>query len=627
VSALYGLIRLDGPDVSPEDLGALAAPLRHWGPDGGGEWREGGAGLGRLVARRGSPEPDASGPVPCARGDAVVAAVARLDNRGELSRELRVEPASPDADVLVAAYERWGGDAVRRVLGDWSFAAWHPAERRLVLARDQYGNTALYHHFDGATFAFASSLDALLALPHVPRRLNELRLAQHLALWRTDAAATLHEDIHRLPPAHLLVLDDRRVTTHEYWHPRDAPDVRLGSDDAYVERFVDLFAEAVRSRVRTTGPVASALSSGLDSSAVTGLAAREVDGLVAFTASPAYPDQVAPGAGVIVEEWPTAARVAAGWPGVEHVRLTGAEITPLSAIRRSHEIHRELEFGAANLPWLLALMRQARERGAEVLLTGQSGNGGVSWRGEYGQALRLLLEGRVRAAGGAFAAFARDAGWLLALRRQFAGPVRRRAQLERERRRRRGEGAVGPLIAPAFSRRLRIAERMRASGYDPVLGRVTPGDDRLAILLPGFNPIGALWHEHGAAHGLDVRDPTADVRLLEFCFGVPPDQFMRGDSDRWLMRRGLAGLVPDDVRWSRVHGLQGADIARRLLADAAGVDDALTRIAGSELVSAYVNVPALRERWDACRRDPAATGPYAAGELARGLNIALFLLR
>jgi asparagine synthase (glutamine-hydrolysing) len=628
VSAIHGLVRLDGP-VEPRELEAMAAPIRHWGPDGGGVWCEGGAGLGQLVAHRTPEAVHQTGPVAVAGGMAVVAAAARLDNRDELCRELGLGSEAADGAIVGAAYERWELDAARRLLGDWAFAAWHPRERRLVLARDHYGQTALYHHFDGTTLAFASGLKGLFALPHVPRRLNELRVAQHVAAWRTGGAATVWEDLFRLPPAHTLVLEDGRVTTREYWHPRDAPDVRLGSDGAYVERFLELFAAAVRSRVRTTGSVASTLSAGLDSGAVTGLAAREVADLVAYTSAPAHPEVAAATPGILVDEWPDAARVAALYPNVEHVRVTGGEITPLEAIERSHDIHEELEWGVGNLPWILGLLDAARDRGIGTLLTGQVGNGGVSWAGEHGAAFRLLVAGEARAAGRAIVTRAGDAGWPLALRWELAGPLRRRARLEAERwRRSRDDGRVlGPLVAPDLARRLDLAARMRASGYDPLLTRATAEEARLAILLPGVNPVGAIWHEHATAHGLEVLDPTADVRLLEFCLGVPPDQWVRGDRDRWLMRRALEGLVPPDLQWSRRRGQQGADIAHRLRADAEGVEAALRQVEASDVARSYVNAQALRKWWEVAREDPVRLGLEEASQLARGLSIALFVLR
>lgn len=631
MSAIHGLIRLDGPPVEPAELAAMAQPMAHWGPDGGGRWREGPAAFGQLIAHRTPNALHEDGPVTVAGGTVVVTAAGRLDNRDELRAELRAKPATADGRLIALAYERWGQDAVRHLLGDWAFAAYHPRERRLVLARDHYGQTALYHHHDRGTFAFASSLKGLLALPHVPRRLNELRLAQHLAVWATDGAATMYEGVQRLPPAHVLTFDDGSVRTREYWRPEDAPDVRLGSDAAYVEQFVELFAAAVRTRLPPDADAASTLSSGLDSGAVTALAAREAAvrgrGLTALTAVPAYPEVARARPDMLVDEWPGAALVASAYSNVEHVRVTGRDITPLEANARSHEIHEQLAGAAPNRPWVLALLAEVQRRGLGVLLTGQTGNAGVSWRGEEGVALRRLVAGDAGGAMRALAARRRaGVGWPLAIRRELVGPVRRRLTFE-VRRWRYQRALAGRLIAPSLVDRLNLVERMRASGWDPWFARATAEEFRLAILLPGLTPVGGIWHELGAAHGLDVFDPTVDVRLLEFCLGIPPEQFVHGPHDRWLIRRGLEGLVPAEVRWNRRRGEQGADLAFRLSHDAAAVTATLERIDASALVRSCLDMDALWSAWKEVRSDPAAASAAASVHVMAGLDAGVFLLR
>lgn len=631
MSAIFGLIRIDGPPVEPADLAAMAQPMAHWGPDGGGTWCDGHAGLGLLVAHQTPNAVHEDGPRAVAGGTVMITAAGRLDNRAELSAALRVIPATADGRLIALAYERWGEDAVRHLLGDWAFAAYHPGERRLVLARDHYGQTALYHHRAGGTFAFASSLNALLALPHVPRRLNELRLAQHLAFWATDGAATMYEGVQRVPPAHVLTFGDRAATMREYWRPEDAPDVRLGSDAAYVEHFVELFARAVRTRLPRDTAAACTLSSGLDSGAVTALAAREAAArgrrLTALTAVPAYPEIAAARPGMLVDEWPGAALVAATYSNVEHVRVTGRDITPLEANARSHEIHGQIAGAAPNRPWILALLAEVQRRGLGVLLTGQNGNASVSWRGEEGVALRRLAAGDARGAMRAIAARRRaGVGWPLAIRRELVGPIRRRLTLELKRRAHQ-RALAGRLIAPSLADRLGLVERMRASGFDPWLARATAEEFRLASLLPGVTPVGGIWHELGAAHGLDVFDPTADVRVLEFCLGVPPEQYIHGTHDRWLIRRGLAGLLPAEVRWNRQRGEQGADLAFRLSDDAAAVSATLERIGASALVQSCLDMDALCSAWDVVRSNPASASTASATHVMAGLDAGVFLLR
>lgn len=628
MSAIYGLVRLDGRAVDVAELDAMRRPMAYWGPDGGGTWREGGAGFGQLVAVRTPEDRHEDGPIELPNRT-VVTPAGRLDNRDELLRELGVPAGEPTSDgrLIALAYERWGEGAPARLLGDWAFAAWHPRERRLFLARDHYGQTALYYYAGPDSLAFASSLKGLFALPEVPRRLDEWQLAQSLVLHVGDGAATMYEGVKRLPAAHAARFDSGGIRTREYWRLADVPEVRLAGDGEYVEALVDVLGTAVRSRLRSVAPLAATLSAGLDSAAVTALAARALGGdrLTAYTARPAHPEVAAEMPGVLVDEWPGAQLVAARYGNVEHVGVDGRGVTPLQAIEHSLAIHDEPEHAVPNLPWVGALLDTAHERGARVLLTGQSGNGSISWPGDPQRALVALAAGDPRAAARHLRHLSRASryGPAGALWHGLVLPIRRRVAAQRTRRDpARTPGWRASPIAPQFAARIGLHERLRGHGWDSALALAPPRERRLSYLLPGKLPTGAWWHQRGAAQGIEMRDPTADVRVLELCVGIPEDQFARDGHDRWLIRRALDPLVPPEVAWSRARGAQGADIAYRLRADSPAVAAAVERVASSPASREYLDVEALRGSW----RDVAGGSSERALVFMKGLSFGLFLL-
>jgi asparagine synthase (glutamine-hydrolysing) len=630
VSAIYGLVRLDGRPVQAEELEAMSRPMLYWGPDGGGAWIEGGAGLGQLVAARTPEDHHETGPLSLPSG-IVVTPAGRLDNREELCRALGVtgrdRPLTADGRLIALAYERWGQGAFARLLGDWSLAAWHPRERRLVLGRDHLGHTALYYARRGDSVAFASSLKGLLALPDVPLRLDELQLARSLVVEVVDGAATMYEGVRRLPAGHAATFDASGMHTSAYWSLADVPVVRLASDGDYVERLLELLTAAVRERLRARGQVASTLSAGLDSTVVTALAARELAGtrLNAYTARPAHPGVAAEFPASLVDEWPLAQRVAQRYENVEHIGVDGRDVTPLDAIERSLATHDEPEHAIPNLPWVQALLDTAREDGARVLLTGQVGNGTMSWPGDPQRVLTALAAGDLRHAIDRLRHLSRASryGWGGAIWHGVAQPIRRRIAAERMLRDpTRRPGWRSSLIAPHFAARIGLLDSMRRSGWDPEFTLSDPRERRLAYLLPGKLPTGAWWQQRGAAQGIEVRDPTADVRVVEFCVGTPDEQFARGGRDRWLARRAAARLAPAEVAWNTRRGHQGADIAHRLRADGAAVSAAVERVSSSDAVREYLDVEPLRRGWT----QVAAGGSDGVLDVTRTLNFGLFLL-
>ncbi len=154
-------------------------------------------------------------------GRLAITSEARLDNRDELCDRFDIpaaeRPITPDGDLILEAYRRWSEDCPQHLFGDWSFAIWNPAERRLFLARDHHGVTALYYADTPRFFAFASSQKALLALPQVPARLNELKFAQRLVHWEGDPEQTLFQGIQHLLPAHVLAVTPQTSEKRRYW--------------------------------------------------------------------------------------------------------------------------------------------------------------------------------------------------------------------------------------------------------------------------------------------------------------------------------------------------------------------------------------------------------------------------
>jgi asparagine synthase (glutamine-hydrolysing) len=632
VSAIYGIINFDGAPVDRGNFSAMGAALRHWGPDGGGDWIGPGAALGQHILAT-TEETRGEGP-PHQFPRLIVVAAGRLDNRSDLVRTLSLPADAGDGAVIAAACHAWREDAPTRLYGDWALAAWEPEERRLFLARDHLGNTALYHHFDGRRLTFGSGRRALYAWPHVPRRLNEMRLAQHLTTWITDGSATFDEEILRLPPGNALTATERGLRISRFWDPHALPETRLGSDDEYVERFLHLYGDAVATRLRSTGPIATTLSAGLDSSSVTALAASAGPALkqrlIAFTARPHFAPIAQPARNRLVDEWPLARTVALRWK-LDHRPLSSLTPTPIEAMRRSLQIHDEPEFASGNLHWILELFQSAQGEGAKVLLTGQLGNGGVSFTGDRYRILRLLLQGRIGKAVDEARACAKVRGIssLRLLLSETAVPIARASLGSLFR-----YGLIstprtsGGLIQPDFAARLGVSDRMRRSGYDPYFSRIlTPREQQMTMLLPTMNPVGALWHEKGAHHGLDVRDPTADVRLLEFCLQVPDAQFRSGPNERWLIRRAMKDILPSQLLSNRRRGSQGADIAARLDADAENVGRLLTAMSLDPGCREYLDLVTFRSRWSSLRADPAAMPSPDAFAFSRALLFGLFLIK
>ncbi len=271
MSGIVGLWNLNREPVEEKLLRRLSAPLAHRGPDGEGLWLQGPVGLACQLMRV-TPESRAE-VQPLVHPNGVVIFDGRLDNREELVRRLSDAPgvsaASPDPDLILAAYLAWGENFPERLYGDFALAVFDPHRQKLVLVRDAVGIKPLYYCRQGDTFIFASEIKAILAHPRITALPDDHMLA-HLFLDPPGAHAeqTFFKNISTLPPAHKVVITPRGLTVQQYWDFDPSRQIRLRSYQEYVEAFQDLFGKAVRHRLRSLSPVAVAVSGGLDSSSI-----------------------------------------------------------------------------------------------------------------------------------------------------------------------------------------------------------------------------------------------------------------------------------------------------------------------------------------------------------------------
>lgn len=627
MSGIFGLFFKDSAPAEAAFLRSMAKAMPWLGPDGIDTWSEGPCGLGRLL-RHDTPEAlHDRMPRALENGQAVMTAQGRLDNRDELADALAVpagrRSTTADSELMTMAYLRWDEACVDHLFGDWSLAVWRPDERRLFLARDQHGITALYYIDTPRFFAFASSKKALLALPLVRPRLNEWKLADHLAHFQGDPAQTFFRDILHLLCAHTLTVTPGRTEKKRYWHLENVPDVRLSNVQAYAEGLRDMLTRTVRSQMRSRREVGLEMSGGLDSCGLAAIAAPMLaergKALFTYTAVPVKGETVPTGNRVADESaW---ARSAVRHVGNirDHYR-DFAHFSPVTAIETVLDILDAPTMGWGNAPWLLGIRELAQKQGVDVLMNGFMGNASASWRGLLrSQPWPVLLRH----------------GLLKAGLRDKLLPLIPYGAVRWLKRRRFGKDSWRnwSLIAPEFARRMRLAERLACEDHDltfwlPRHQWLLARAQRLLIMQPGQWQGAANYAEMGAWYGLDSRTPLADARLMAYCLGIP-DRFYFAGVERGLFRRALAGQLPAEVLTNPRRGLQGADLATRLRTYRDAIDGALAEVRAVPGIEGFVNSERLQAAWSLVRN--ASTTDHNIWMQARGvmhgLATGLFLHR
>ncbi len=281
MSGVGGIVQLDGSPVEGALLSRLASGLRNRGPQGVRVWSEGPVGLVHAHFWTTPEELGERQPVSAGDGHLWLAADARLDNRGELLTLLgdTLTSGTPtDAELILAAYDRWGDACPQRLIGDFAFLVWDAPRRRLFCARDPIGMRTLHYALEGQKLVVASSVSAvLLGLSSSPP-VNE-RLLRDLLTWRFESwiDETPYRGVRRLPPSYALTAEREGLSARRYWTFGEGPALSFRHESEYFERFREILLESVRARLRSSEPIGILVSGGLDSSSVACAAERLLD--------------------------------------------------------------------------------------------------------------------------------------------------------------------------------------------------------------------------------------------------------------------------------------------------------------------------------------------------------------
>jgi len=201
--------------------------------------------------------------------DLSITADARIDGREDLIAKLPHPPQTKDdAELILLAYQTWGEDCVKHLLGDFAFTIRDDRTGRLFGARDHFGVKPFFFRRIENTLKFSTNLNSLRS--HADT-LNETAIGDYLVFGlNQDLSSTTFREIQRLPPAHSLTLHNGSLSIRRYWTPDTSKEIRYRDRDSYVERFNELLKRAVRDRL--SDRVAVSMSGGLDSTSLAAVA-------------------------------------------------------------------------------------------------------------------------------------------------------------------------------------------------------------------------------------------------------------------------------------------------------------------------------------------------------------------
>ncbi len=547
---MCGIAGWIGPIAKMDLLREMTDAVAHRGPDGDGHavLRLDGNTQAALGHRRLSIiDLSSGGAQPMYSHDRRFAIVynGEIYNYIELRDELRslgaIFKSQSDTEIILEAWRFWGEDCLKRLRGMFAFALFDESERKVVLARDQFGKKPLFiaqrETAHGTSLVFGSEIQALLKHPDVEARLDLDSLHDYLCWRYVPGPATFFQGIRKLVPGGFLVWKNGRVEEKRYWLPPEESPERLPEPREPVAEFLEVFDEAVKLRLRADVPVGAFLSSGLDSASIVAtLAHLGVSGIrtysIGFRGDPA-------------SELPAAGETAKYF-GTSHTPLE-LESGDLSAHLPTLSRHRGAPVAeAADLPIYL-LSAEAR-RSVKVVLSGEGSDEMFAGYpkhlieahlGRFAPSGLLSLLGRTVLGAASFTTKANP---------RLAIAARAMSERDFDSRMIRWFGALTPVErqkiwrGPVASRALRPIPFQAAPGASP-LRQVLHYDQTSWLpdnLLERMDTM-------TMAASVEARTPFMDVKLAEFASSLPEHWRIRGKVTKRIVREALSPRLPAAV--------------------------------------------------------------------------------
>lgn len=258
-------------------LHGMCESIVHRGPDSEGLWTGDGVALGM---RRLSIIDLHTGDQPVFNTDrsVIVMMNGELYNYREVRADLQkrgyIFRTNSDTEILPHLYDEYGDALLEHVSGMFAFALWDSKRKRLLIARDRFGEKPLYYGTFGGKLIYGSEVKTLLAHPDVKTDLNLDSLRQYLSFDYVPAPHSIYQGINKLPAAHKLVLENGEIKIDRYWSLSfEKPDEKPTIAEA-AEHLRELMSDAVRRQLVADVPLGILLSGGVDSSTVAAFAVR-----------------------------------------------------------------------------------------------------------------------------------------------------------------------------------------------------------------------------------------------------------------------------------------------------------------------------------------------------------------
>jgi len=543
----------------------------------------------------------------------VITADAIIDNRDDLSDllDLKDDENTPDSTFILEAYKKWGYSCPEYLLGDFAFAIWDDKKQELFCCRDHVAKRLLYFYNSDEFFCFSTLINPIFELKEIEKAPNDIYIADFLSLpsvrHEIDPNITIYKNIYQLHPASCMIISKDTVKKWQYWKIKQTEKIKMKNDREYEQAFIDVFTKAVKCRLRSRKSKGIYLSGGLDSGAIASIAAPilNINGkkLYSFTQVPFsdYKNWLT-GKG-IADETEYAREYSLFFNNINSYYLSCATLNPLTEIDKTIQIIEQPYKTFENSYWMNEILNQAAGKDVDLLLDGQSGNMTISW-GQFDPYIKTLLQhGNIIKSISVIKnkSIIRNTNphkdFIKAILNLF--PYSFKKNIMNLRGSLKDYEELCP-INTEFYKFMDQKNRLKKFKIDTYFIYVGNSiEQRLKLINnSSLTHLSCLENKKSMKLGIVRRDPTRDIRVIQFCLNLPEDQYVREGEERRFIRHALKGIIPDKIRLNiKTRGVQGADWCQRIKPIWKVLEEEVNSIGNHNLEKKYLDIKKIKENY------------------------------
>jgi len=553
IAGIYGGEHSEHPSKAihiPELLQKMQSSLVHRGNDDSGLWIDEKHPLGFAHQRLSIIDlsKNAAQPMHYARANKQLTIVhnGEIYNYQEIRKELQAQgyhfQSQSDTEVLVAAYDCWQENCLKKIDGMFAFAIWDGY--RLFIARDRFGEKPLYFHHHKHNFYFASEIKALWAAG-IAKEPNYKMLFNYITIGYVDHPEkpdeTFYENIFKLPAAHYLFYTpvENKLETHRYWDINPSYQQNKISESEALDTLTHLFSTSINRRLRSDVSIGSSLSGGIDSSCIVAYSAMHLQGQSEYkSVTAAFP-------GFAKSEEKYARQVAEAF-GIK-ASVFSIDESNISAHWDAFCTQQDEPVGSASAFAQYLVYRKAKEENIPVLLDGQGADEIFAGYHRYYKWYWQELFRQRKFLGNREYARAKELGVeekfglkniLAALFPDVASVFLENQYLSK--------ALHHPHLHPDF-----VKQQSKDAYYATPERSTLNGALYFNTCTHGLEELLRYADRNSMAFGREIRLPFLSHELVEFAFSLPPSFKIKDGWTKWILRKMASDKLPENIVWRK----------------------------------------------------------------------------